>query len=331
MRERTTIPQPVAVETAKPDQARTVRFMEKMHAREIFGTPESSKEFLDSLNYDEFKKWLTLINGLERRVPRSQLSQPSDSYVCRETNDDYPKITYLPPNRIFREDFLESAFTKSQSISDPEIAGLTLGLSINAIHYFEDGNGRIARMAYALLKRGYNGSEEDQNYYSQLLENIKGRKVLDPNPAATMLQERIRTEMLYAGAEFAGYTDQLGDQIPKYITGGYSGVQSPRNLMVNSQVSDEGRDHLYDILENHGMTTVSLVYTFGPEQVKDYIKKSPLETHSFIDGDQFIPTLAMKDIYKWRLTSEAAIMNYVTEIINIADRSDVADIVASYR
>lgn len=212
---------------------------------------------------------------------------------------------------------------------------LTLGFSINAIHYFADGNGRTARISYALLSRGYDGSIEDKEYYSALLENTKGREVVNPNPAVSGVDERIRSEMFQSIKEKSGFADAYGDNFPTYVYGGYpnvmAGEYSPAEIAVNDEIDETGRHMLYQAMESGGMTMISIMATFGPDRVKDYVKTSSDGERTVIDGDRFLPSLTQDEIKQWWINSEWAIASYVKRLINVSERGDIAEIAAHYK
>ena len=319
----------------RPEIAETVKLMERLHAAEVFSTPEQSKKFLDSLSYDDFKKWISLVNGVERGIPRAEYGQVSDSRIQSENPLLGAGVEYQPPSKNYRDKLLKMAFDKAQSVDDAETAALTLGLSINAIHYFEDGNGRTARMAYALLARGYNGSQEDQVFYSSLLENTKGREVVNPNPTISGIDDKIRSEMFAQILNKTGFAKAFGDIPPTDIHDGYpnamAGEYSPAEIAAGDEIDQAGRLMLYRTMESGGLTMTSLVATFGPDRIKDHVRVSPNGKRSYIDGNTFLPTLTQEEIQKWWNNSERAIAGYVRRLINVADRDDVAGIAAHYK
>ena len=330
--------QATAIETAGEDQpelAKTVKLMERLHTAEAFSTPEQSKKFLDSLSYDDFKKWIGFVNGIERGIPRSERGQVSDSHVRSENPLMGTEVEYRPPHKDLRDRLLRMAFEKAQAVDDPETAALTLGLSINAIHYFEDGNGRTARMAYSLLSRGYNGSQEDQAFYSSLLENTKGREIVNPNPTVSGVDKKIRSEMFVKMQKKSGFAEAFGGVPPTYVYDGYpnamAGEYSPGEIAVGDEIDATGLLMLYHTMESGGLTMISLMTTFGPERVKDFVHTSPDGKRTFVDGNEFLPTLTQDEIQKWWNNSERAIASYVQRLINVADRDDVAEIALHYK
>lgn len=315
--------------------ARTVQMMERLHASEVFKTPEHSKAFLDSLTYEEFKKYLSLVNGLELGLSINERGKAGNSLVQSDNAFLGSEVAYRPPHSSRRDSLLEKAFIKAQSLESPEVAGLTLGLAINAIHYFDDGNGRTARMTYALLSRGYDGTPEANDYYSSILENTKGREVINPNPAASGIDKRIRNGM-FGGAQYQfGYVEAFGKNLPTFIYDGYGGAYAgeytAQALELADNIDDDTRQLLYETMESGGMTMVSLMATFSPDRIKDFVKTSPDGARTSIQGSEFLPTLTKEEIIEWYKTSERAITAYVQKLINFSDRKDADEIVAFYR
>lgn len=329
----TTPPQDEHV-TDNDNLAATVKIMDRLHASEIFSTPEDSKAFLDSLTYEEFKKYLGTVNGIERGIPTSERGKVSSSFVQTDMGLLGSRVEYRPPHQSFRDDLLKAAFEKAQSIDDPELAGLTLGLSINAIHYFDDGNGRTARMAYALLSKGYDDTPESQAYYSALLENTKGRNVINPNPAESGIDKKIRSELFMKVREQFGYDVAFGDKPPTYVFDGYpdgfAGEESPDELAVSDEIDAQGRAVLHHTLQSRGMPILSLMASFPPDRVKDFVTHTK-DGRTFVNGNTFLPTLSKDEVTRWWNTTEHMTRSYVLRLIKVADRKDVDEIAASYR
>lgn len=316
-------------DTSEQKLARTVRVMERLHAEEIFGTPESAKAFLDSLQYEEFKKWCDMVNGMERSITVPERGKASESVVHSEGALTGTSIEYQPPLKQFREELLKKTFEKAQSIDNPEVAGLTLGMAINAIHYYDDGNGRTGRMLYALLAKGYDGSAESKKYYSDLLGNTSGREVVNPNPETSGLGNTIRDELWQLAYEQNGYDSK---RAPHYVVGGYdafAGEESLENLMAKEGMSDSARHRLHFVLHDEKFSPVALCATFTSDEIEPFLKQR--DGHSFVNGDAFIPRLDEEQIERLFKTSALAKRTYVNRIINFSDRDDADEIVEYYR
>ena len=151
---------PVAHEKIQ-DHHKVVRVMERLHAEEVFRTPELSKEFLDSLSFEEFTKWTDMLNGIAREIPVTERGMKGSGHIIEGNEHIGYGVRYQPPAPIDRRVLMEEAFKRSQAIKEPRLAGLELAFAINAIHPYNDGNGRTGRMLYSLLARGFAGKRPE--------------------------------------------------------------------------------------------------------------------------------------------------------------------------
>lgn len=172
-------------EINRDEQAdKIIRFMEKLHADEIFATEESKREYIQDLTFDEFKNLLTATNSILRDIPVSQRVMDGEKVYLQKgimSVDD----EYIPPVYEDKDELLKEMFVNIQSMSSEggklEDMALLAGASINAIHPFNDGNGRTSRLLYTLLANNYNSSEEQKMYIKQILGE-EGRDIVDINP-----------------------------------------------------------------------------------------------------------------------------------------------------
>lgn len=163
---------------------RLIRFMDKLHANEIFSSEESKREYIQNLTFDEFKNLLTSANSMLRDIPISQRTMDGETVYLQNQGmamDD----EYIPPTFEDKGELLEEMFSNLQTMNSGGRSmvdmGLLVGASINAIHPFNDGNGRTGRLLYTLLTRDYSGSEEEKTYLKQVLGE-DGRGSVDINP-----------------------------------------------------------------------------------------------------------------------------------------------------
>ena len=310
--------------------SKTVRVMDRLHAEEIFTTPEKSKEFLDSLDFDEFKKWCDMVNGMERGIPAVERGKASESVVQAEGGLTGVSIEYQPPYKVHREGLLQKAFEKAQSIDDPEVAGLTLGMSMNAIHFYEDGNGRTGRMLYALLSQGYDGSDESKQLYTDLLENTSGREIVNPNPEVSGVGAMIRNEMIQKASNRHNYDPETR---PHYIQGGYNaflGEEALSNIITKDGISDTSKVLLHQILRDEKFNIIPVYLLFKPEEVEQFLITRS-DGNKYVDGDKFAASLDNGTILKLFKAGAATKKAYVDRIINFSDRNDAAAIIEAYR
>lgn len=313
--------------------AKTVETMSRFHAEEIFATPEASKVFLDSLDFTDFKRWLNFVNGSERGVERSERGIRGGSDIEQESGLLGASIAYRAPYQKMRERLLEIAFTKAQQVNDPEVAGLTLGFAINAIHPYPDGNGRTARMVYALLSKGYSGSEGDNKFYTDLLENVAGREVVNPNPATHKLDIVIAHDLRKSVAHTTEYDDNTE---PRGIYGGYGGYliddQAPETLLLNADfdISDVARNNLYLSMDDGEFAVTTFIKALGKDRLAPYTITNGNGT-PVINADELLPTLTEKEITSIAVASVQIKGSYVNRLIHFSDRQDAAAIVEQYR
>lgn len=312
--------------------ARTVMLMERFRAEDIFKTPERSKAFLDSLDFNDFKRWLSFVNGMERDIPRTERGFREGSVVESESSLLGNEIEYQPPHQKQREMLMEMAFNKAKSLEDPELAGLTLGFAINAIHPYPDGNGRTARIVTALLSRGYDGSDEAKRYYSNLLENQKGREVINPNPAVHNVDRKIANDLREVVSEKSGYTDI--SKMPRYVSNGYgdamAGELTSQDLVVAENISDTARRNLDLVLRDGQFTPLAIMKAFPSKRIEQYLKTTK-SANAYIDGDEFVESLSEDEITDLAKASIVVKASYVKRLIEFSDRADVDEIVNSYR
>lgn len=302
--------------------AKTVKIMEHLHATEIFGTPESSKAFLDSLDYDGFKKYISFVNGVERGIPATERGKTSDSSVSIDMGILGRKVTYSPPHQLVRDSLLNEAFKKAQSIDDPEMAGVTLGLSINAIHYFADGNGRVARLMYALLSKGYDGSPESQKYYSSLLKETSGRDIVDLDPTTSGIDRKIIGGMFSdIMADTDEHAEVLDHHTPTRIVRGYADNDINKYRFQPDLQYDNDHDLAIELM--------SFMIVCDPKHTKDFVEISQDGTCT-VKFDALLATLSEEDAKQYRLGVQALRYEYVKRIIDIANREDATEVAAHY-
>lgn len=313
----------------KKDYHNVVRIMERLHAEEVFTTPEKSKEFLDSLSFEEFTKWTDMLNGMARKIPVSERGMKGSGHIQEGNEHLGYGVRYQPPAPSDRTVLMQEAFERAQKMADPKLAGLELAFAVNAIHPYDDGNGRTGRMLYSLLSRGYSGTGDDKEYFTALLENTKGRTIVNPDPSIkgvdTILAKRARN----AAAENRGWDGP----IPTYVLDGYGGAfvneETPDQLMVSDDVSDDARMKLHNVLRDSPFEAATLIKALPPEQIKPYIKALDNGSRVLIDGDQLVATLSEEQINDLYEASQLGKREYVRSLINL-DEDDFKEIWSIY-
>ncbi len=96
-----------------------------------------------------------------------------------ETSMTFNVLAYLPPLPENRRQLIEDILENAELIEDKESKATYIGICINAIHPFNDGNGRTSRYAYF---RTLSDGKIPQNIEEKILRNSEGRKIVDLNP-----------------------------------------------------------------------------------------------------------------------------------------------------
>lgn len=135
----------------------------------------SQKDFLEYVNknsflerwekndFETFKKDLIQINGLMRGIDVDKRQMDGDVVKIGNQRGD---LDYLPPQPEDKEELLREVFEGLKVANNQKDKALLIYLSIQDLHLFNDGNGRLGRTIYALLEKGGKGEilkEEELN------------------------------------------------------------------------------------------------------------------------------------------------------------------------
>lgn len=166
-------------ENTREDMAVSLlEFFDKINANDNLNTPEQREKFLHNLTFEQFKDWLTRINGILRGIPINERSMDSQNVQVTGVLAEGS----IPPADSDKESLLEESFEKAKQAKDLPTAALMLATTFVAIHPFNDGNGRISRVIYSFLKDGLPKSEEGKEYFKKILDE-EGRDQININPS----------------------------------------------------------------------------------------------------------------------------------------------------
>jgi hypothetical protein len=316
-------------ETEKSSTHRVVRVMERLHAEEVFGFPKLSKEFLDSLSFDDFTRWTDMLNGIVREIPISKRGMNGSGHIIEGNDHLGYGVRYQPPAAADRTLLMREAFERTKALKDPEIAGLELAFAVNAIHPYDDGNGRTGRMLYSLLARGYAGTDDDKAYYSAILENTKGRDIVNPDPSLVGIDKVLARRAHNKIVKERG----INEPIPTYVLDGYNGAfaneETPDQLAVSSDISVDARNKLHDVLMDSPFVATTILTVVPFEQIAQYIKSYDGGKRVAIDGDSFVASLSEEQIQDLYRASQIGKREYVRSLIELSE-DDFREIQATY-
>ena len=127
------------------------------------------------IDFEQFKDFLVRINGIIRKIPIKERN-----FDGRDVGLSGPFDDALVPKHEDKEELLKYAFESLERVESGEEKYL-LSAVVNAVHLFEDGNGRTSRAFYQLLEKYASKEEFIENLKSAL--GAKGRfNAPDINP-----------------------------------------------------------------------------------------------------------------------------------------------------
>lgn len=135
---------------------KTLRFLERMRFSSLKETDQQNFEaWLQNLDFSTACKYLTYLNNLFRDLPFSQSGFDGETVTISTVNksdwDTDTFINYLPPDYDLKAPLLQEVFTALKKIPDNQDRGLLAYYSLQALHLFNDGNGRLGRLIYKLF------------------------------------------------------------------------------------------------------------------------------------------------------------------------------------
>jgi hypothetical protein len=312
----------------EPKYDKVVRVMDRLHAEEVFATPEMSKEFLDSLSFEEFTKWTDMLNGMVREIPVPERGMKGDGSIQEGLVGNDFSISYQPPVPEERVALMKEAFERSKQFEDPQLAGLCLAFSVNVIHPYSDGNGRTSRMLYSLLSHGYDGSDEDKNHFTELLKNGAGRRVVKTDPSAKHIDSVMAGRISKSVAKEKGFKGV----VPSHIYDGYDGVaidiQQPSMLTVGESINDESREKLHYVMKDEPFNMAAFMSVLPLDQFESSIRVYDGGKRVQLDGESLVAGLSKEQIDELSILSKSNKINYVRDLINLSDSDyrEIADI-----
>jgi hypothetical protein len=129
----------------RPERAeKLIEFLDKINAFEFFQNLNENKEKID---FETFKSFLIRLNGIARDIPIKQRKFDGKNV---EISGGFLGETILPPREEDKEEILEFAFDSAKDLSLEDDAYMIPAV-VNALHMFNDGNGRTGRIINLLL------------------------------------------------------------------------------------------------------------------------------------------------------------------------------------
>lgn len=155
--------------------------IEPFHGRKteaVFNGDENKREFIKEIKFSEFLTLVNGINGLLRNKPKEEWKIDGrhvylEGIIGKE----------VPPPFEQKEPLLKKAFEAAKRMEQDgrglEDIAILISAGVNAIHPYNDGNGRTSRVIYTILTENFDPKNSDD------LEKVLGRygrMEVDVNP-----------------------------------------------------------------------------------------------------------------------------------------------------
>lgn len=300
-------------------------------AEHLFAVPASRMDFLRGQTYEQFEAWMIHMNGLCRGIPEQSygLAGPNSHHsIWQPVNDVHgeplpSRIVYMPPASADRRGLFRAGFHAAQQLSTPLEAGALLGVLVNEVHAFEDGNGRLARFMGAVFVRGFDGSPENKRYYTALLENNAGRSIIDLKPVVETLRHNFAANASKQALAAQNYTGPM-----------VAGAGLIRESLFPKRIKGlrrEAFDNMRHMLGESEFNQV-LITKFTGEMgwpLSQFIIQSPYTDTAWIDVNTFAGRLTKADIPNLALLHQRIKREYVEAVIDTLNGQSQYPLVAA--
>jgi len=296
---------------------RTLRFLKKIHADEVFSDEEHTREYIDNIEYDDFKELLDGVNAVIRGIPVARRAADGERVVITSGLIDKG---YIPPKYNERDELLREVFHTAKRMNQKQAPladiAILLGVSINAIHFYGDGNGRTSRLAYTLINDGY--SEEK-------IEGVLGNEGRKTAWTSTEYFDVPINQALYQKSTSLNPLDPASPRAFWTQSGLASSAALSEMLSTRQDISDKDKEFLTMVICSdearslgHGFLAV-VDFLSSRGKLHDYIKSFESDgrvVRSNLLIDKVIPNLTTEDITEirenyWRIKKQ-----YVEAIID---------------
>ncbi len=268
---------------------------------------------------------LIAINAQVRGIDKNSHSLDGAGQI-NEMSMTFNVLQYLPPIPENRKDLLLDILENAQTIEDKEERATYIGLCINAIHAFNDGNGRTSRYAYFYTI--YDG-EVPTNIEEQVLENTEGRKIVDLNPQRIKIRKLFNDFIQSAIKEDFSADVKMPDRLFGGFTVDFIDDYSPDTVICPPESGLEAKEALYEIFSDRfcGLATVVryLIATNKEEILKKATKHTP-KNGSFLSLDELAPGITADDIallYDTHVRVRDEYISFLQKIFNLPEYADL--------
>jgi hypothetical protein len=195
-------------------------------------TPEDRINLIQSMNSEEFESILTVGNTILQNLPRE-----AAGYAERPQLTGSPEVGYQAmPATEDKSSLLSLTLQTAQNkkITTLQDKALILSYGVQAIHPFQDANGRLTRAMYHLLTRGM----EDETILQQTLVNEQDPYyVLDAHCFIHGGQGLLKEHLKSADKDPVTYA-----YVPKYHPNFHDVKFNPENITLPNRVDSDSKE-----------------------------------------------------------------------------------------
>jgi hypothetical protein len=141
----------------------------------ILANEAERRNFLETLSGDAFLDGIAQVSSFARDVPSSQNELNSEDHVIVfEDGNSFETSTSILRIPLYHErgkEILRGVPEAAKSIDDLTASGSFLRLMIALAHVQKDGNGAASRFYGSIIADGYNGTDEDNAKYQELIRS----------------------------------------------------------------------------------------------------------------------------------------------------------------
>jgi hypothetical protein len=270
---------------AAPEQPPLITEFQQRHFEDCFTTEADRVEFLRSMSLNDFHAMLSWANYQIRGVDHAERGY-LDLHDVDGVVDNTGHVQYVSPSGGDRVQLMEAGFAAAQEVDDPIIAGAILGLTIVNTRPFPEANDTTAHLAFTLMSRGYNGTQEDIDHYSKIFSGETRQSMWDTCNIAG-LPHRFAAARTYDVAAEYNVTDHIPIGVVNYF---------PRHLQIQKLPKGDPRRDIAAMADepilNRAVLT-EFVLRAGRD-LRNYIVVGPSQPtvanilHEIGDGSDFV-------------------------------------------
>lgn len=197
------------------------QLQDAFHSGEFAGDEDQRQTALRGLSFDNFYSRISDVNSLFRKN-----SDPQDPETPVIVQSAMGYFTYIPPDRDDKYSLLGEMYKLAQDAEDIQDTAMVLGLAINAVHPFNDGNGRTSRFVY-----------------DELAGSFGRGNGLDPRHTFTETYGRKNINLGYRLPErrILGFVEQ------RYFGMDFDDPQTPSGVEISGELSKRLKEKPFDI------------------------------------------------------------------------------------